>query len=540
MKKVFLLFALALLSISTATALEPLKVAIFKTGGAANVQVVLNDYTGGTAIAIYTGPSVSLTPNSSGIIIINIANNTATTDWADITAAQVNSHYILDILVGGTLYAQYRLDKQIINQSQVGVLDSDGNLTPLESGSGSVGTDDNRWSELFVEGNTIHIGPDGGEVSNTEMRLSYNTSPNKGRINVDNNDVIEITKNEVKISNTNPSNTNNILEVNSNGTGTGVRVNLNNASNGGRGLDVAHNGVGPGVFSTSAGGNGVWGITSSISAAGVIGDNTFGEAVVGRNRGGNGVGAVVGRNDSTGYGVRGFNTKGGIGVLGQAGISGGTGSAGKFENINASNTTDALIVTTNSTGNAARFTGNVVVSGNLTVSGNVAKGGGSFMIDHPLDPKNKILYHSFVESPDMKNINDGIIILDNNGEAWVQLPNWFQALNKDFRYQLTPIGSPCSGLYIAQEVKNNKFKIAGGTPNLKVSWMVTGIRHDPYAEKNRIIVEVEKTPEQKGHYLQPDAFGEINVQTNEIENNDNKLQSNSNNLKINLLSPKNK
>ncbi|MCB0701767.1 MAG: hypothetical protein R2863_11940 [Candidatus Kapaibacterium sp.] len=534
MKKVFLLLALALLSISTASALEPIKVAIINTGSApVSVEIRLNNYTGGTATLLYTQPATNYTPNGSGIIIANISG----AGWTAIASSSVTNYHILDVYVDGSLAAQYRLDQQIISQSQSNVLDPDGNLTPLISGTGSVGTDGKRWDELYVTGNTVHIGPNGGEVSNTEMKLSYNTSPNKGRINVDNNDVIEITKNEVKISNTNPSNTNNILEVNSNGTGTGVRVNLNNASNGGRGVDVAHNGVGPGVFSTSAGGNGVWGITSSISAAGVIGDNTFGEAVVGRNRGGNGVGAVVGRNDSTGYGVRGFNTKGGIGVLGQAGISGGTGSAGKFENVNASNFSDALIVTTNSTGNAARFTGNVVVSGNLTVSGNVAKGGGSFMIDHPLDPKNKILYHSFVESPDMKNINDGIVILDNNGEAWVQLPNWFQALNKDFRYQLTPIGAPCSGLYIAQEVKDNRFQIAGGIPNLKVSWMVTGIRHDPYAEKNRIVVEVDKTPEQKGHYLQPDAFGEIKVQSINIDNNFNELPSSTNNVDSNILTP---
>jgi hypothetical protein len=101
---------------------------------------------------------------------------------------------------------------------------------------------------------------------------------------------------------------------------------------------------------------GVWGISQTISGAGVIGDNTFGEAVVGRNRGGNGVGAVVGRNDSAGYGVRGFNTKGGIGVLGQAGVAGGTGVGGRFENVNAASPSNALEVATNGTGHAALFT----------------------------------------------------------------------------------------------------------------------------------------------------------------------------------------
>lgn len=153
-----------------------------------------------------------------------------------------------------------------------------------------------------------------------------------------------------------PASTSEIANFANAGIGSGVRIQLTNASNGARGLDVLQNGVGPGVFATSAGGNAVWGITSSISAAGVIGDNTFGEAVVGRNRGGNGVGAVVGRNDSSGYGVRGFNTKTGIGVLGQTGISGATGVGGRFENVNGANGNDALQAATNGTGYAANFT----------------------------------------------------------------------------------------------------------------------------------------------------------------------------------------
>lgn len=148
----------------------------------------------------------------------------------------------------------------------------------------------------------------------------------------------------------NAASTSTIANLASNGTGSGVTVNLSNASNGARGVDVIQAGVGPGVFATSAGGNAVWGITSSISAAGVIGDNTFGEAVVGRNRGGNGVGAVVGRNDDAGYGVRGFNTKNGIGVLGQTGISGGTGVAGRFEQVNGASAGNQLESAGNGTG----------------------------------------------------------------------------------------------------------------------------------------------------------------------------------------------
>ena len=149
---------------------------------------------------------------------------------------------------------------------------------------------------------------------------------------------------------------------------------------------------------------------------------------------------------------------------------------------------------------AGYFAGNVYVNGKLT------KSAGSFKIDHPLDPANKYLYHSFVESPDMKNIYDGIAVLDNSGEAVVNLPDWFEALNKDFRYQLTCIGG-FAPVYIAQEISGNRFKIAGGKPGMKISWMVTGIRHDAYAEKNRITVEEMKTPEDRGKYLHPEVYG---------------------------------
>ncbi|MDB5035186.1 MAG: hypothetical protein JWQ98_2427 [Chlorobi bacterium] len=180
----------------------------------------------------------------------------------------------------------------------------------------------------------------------------------------------------------NPASTSSTVNVTTNGIGSGITVQLTNASNGARGIDVLQAGVGPGVFATSAGGNAVWGITSSISAAGVIGDNTFGEAVVGRNRGGNGVGAVVGRNDSSGYGVRGFNTKDGIGVLGQAGISGGTGVGGRFENVNAANGNDAIQGATNGTGWAANLTNanNSSASRALRVSTTAGQGGNAVTV----------------------------------------------------------------------------------------------------------------------------------------------------------------
>ena len=139
-------------------------------------------------------------------------------------------------------------------------------------------------------------------------------------------------------------------------------------------------------------------------------------------------------------------------------------------------------------------------------NGNVMKKGGTFRIDHPLDPANKYLSHSFVESPDMMNIYNGVVVLDRRGIALVTMPDWFEALNQDFRYQLTAIGAPGPGLYVAQEISGNRFKIAGGEPGAKVSWQVTGIRHDAWANAHRIHVEEEKPADQRGTYFAPQAI----------------------------------
>jgi trimeric autotransporter adhesin len=158
-------------------------------------------------------------------------------------------------------------------------------------------------------------------------------------------------------------------------------------------------------------------------------------------------------------------------------------------------------------GKAGYFAGNVEVTGNLQVDGTLTKGGGSFKIDDPIAPTEKYLSHSFVESPDMMNIYNGIVQLDAKGTAWVTMPDWFDALNQNFRYQLTSIGRPGPSLFIAREVKNNRFKIAGGHPGARVSWQVTGIRHDAWANAHRIPTEETKPADQQGHYLYPELFG---------------------------------
>jgi hypothetical protein len=145
-------------------------------------------------------------------------------------------------------------------------------------------------------------------------------------------------------------------------------------------------------------------------------------------------------------------------------------------------------------------------AGNVSIPGILTKGGGTFKIDHPLDPKNKYLYHSFVESPDMMNIYNGNITTDAGGFATVEMPAWFEALNREFRYQLTVMGKGSwARARVYEEIVDNQFVIQTDIPDTKVSWQVTGIRKDAYAEKNRIQVEEDKPAGEKGSCLHPEA-----------------------------------
>ncbi len=102
------------------------------------------------------------------------------------------------------------------------------------------------------------------------------------------------------------------------------------------------------------------------------------------------------------------------------------------------------------------------VASNTHIVGSLIKGGGSFKIDHPIDPENQYLYHSFVESPDMMNVYNDNIRLDSSAEAWLELPGYFETLSREFRYQLTAVGQPGPSLFGASEVEFNQFKISGG------------------------------------------------------------------------------
>lgn len=148
--------------------------------------------------------------------------------------------------------------------------------------------------------------------------------------------------------------------------------------------------------------------------------------------------------------------------------------------------------------------GDLQVNGNVNITGSIAKASGTFKIDHPLDPANKYLVHSFVESPEMMNMFTGNVVTDENGYATVQMPDYFEAANKDFRYQLTVVGTFAQAI-IKQKIEGNVFVIQTNQPNVEVSWAVTSVRSDKYAEENRIEPVVEK--EVKGTYIHPELYG---------------------------------
>jgi hypothetical protein len=285
---------------------------------------------------------------------------------------------------------------------------------------------------------------------------------------------------------------------------TGFVINASNVAGSGGGI---HASGGPsnllgGLGALLVGGNSANYIGGSGAEVrgGSGGSNDLGQSFAG----GAGLFVTGGNGPIGGLGMEalgGDGTGDGLGGTGGNGIEarGGAGSHGRHGG-------DGIVATAGQgdggAGRAGTFYGDVLVTGNLS------KGGGSFKIDHPLDPENKYLYHSFVESPDMLNIYNGNVKLDSNGEATVELPEWFGTLNRDFRYSLTALGIPGPNLYIAAEVANNNFKIAGGTPGAKVSWTVTGIRQDAWANAHRIPIEENKSEKERGHYLHPELYGQ--------------------------------
>jgi trimeric autotransporter adhesin len=290
------------------------------------------------------------------------------------------------------------------------------------------------------------------------------------------------------------------------------------------GSNEATSGTGAGVYGTtkSPDGIGVSGVNNSLSgpAIGVIGvsasssDGATGVNGSATGSSGNAYGVLGSSLSPQGYGVFGFSPNIAISGVSKTCTSSGCtiepGIAGAFvtgvggvvlqgvREASDFSTTQVFYVDAS---------GNGYFAGNLNVTGNVSKGGGSFKIDDPLDPANKYLSHSFVESPDMMNVYNGNVTTDKSGRATVELPEYFESLNRDFRYQLTVVGKFAQAI-VATEIGHNRFVIRTSKPSVKVSWQVTGIRKDAYANANRIPTEEEKPASERGYYLHPELFNQ--------------------------------
>jgi hypothetical protein len=276
------------------------------------------------------------------------------------------------------------------------------------------------------------------------------------------------------------------------------------ANNSNQGVGVQGNGPDVGVSGFSQGQTGVRGITRSSGAFGVFGSNDSTAPPTGGGAGGAGVfGLTV---SAGGAGVFGANNgTHGVGVQGN-GPDAGVRGFSRFGN--AIHGTGGTF--------AGFFEGGVKIQGGSLEVTKVGAIGGEisadsifarnkhFIIDHPCDPENKYLIHSSVESSERMNIYSGVAIFDEDGEAVVDLPDWFEPLNGDFRYQLTCIGG-FAPVYIAEKVRNSRFKIAGGRHGSEVSWQVTGVRKDRWALEHPPVLVKDKILPPAARDIRPQA-----------------------------------
>jgi len=275
-----------------------------------------------------------------------------------------------------------------------------------------------------------------------------------------------------------------------------------------------------------AGGSGV--TTVSVPTEGAGGAFTGEHGVYGKSSNSSGVGVVGVGNDGSNYYTNSDGSGGaftGFHGVYSASTNSATGTGvigvgnGDSYYLSGSGSGAAFTGTTYGVSAWSQQSGGAAVYGNATGGGWAIYGQGnlgitgskSFVIDHPLDPENKILKHYCIESPEVLNLYRGIALLGVDGTAQVELPEYFTALNINFSYNLTAIGKPAPGIFIEEEIdENGKFTIAGGEANQKISWVVYAERNDAYLQQHPESkeVEIDKSDENKGKYLMPQLYGQ--------------------------------
>jgi hypothetical protein len=290
------------------------------------------------------------------------------------------------------------------------------------------------------------------------------------------------------------------LAAASSGTNYGVYGRSDSTSGTGvYGWANATSGFTSGVYgqSDSTNGRGVIGVATATSgdAYGVLGrsDSSFGIGVYGRATASSGTNyGVYGRSDSTdGRGVLGWATASSGGAWGVVGLT----------SSPASNAYGVIgFEPSGSAGHAVYANGSFAATGTK-----------SFQIDHPLNPENYYLNHFCTEGPEPYNVYRGNVVTDAKGYATIQLPDYFESINRDPTYHLTIVDDGERDDFVlvkvVRKIRNNQFTIRTSAPHVEVSWRVEAIRNDRYVQKYGYKTEQEKEDSIKGKYVQPELYG---------------------------------
>jgi hypothetical protein len=483
-----------------------------------NYQAVVRDGSGnilanqnvGFRIAILQGTqtgtivyqeSHALTTNGFGLANMVVGagtvlnGNFSTIDWS-------NGPYFVQTAIdptGGNAYAVMGTAQLISVPYALYAKNVPTNVSELNNDAGYVTSandaDSNPTNEiqsLSLNGNTLSISdgnavtlPSGGGGGNT-LDMAYDQGgAGLGRSITVDADEVEMT--------TASANGNALKLVNSN-TGTALVAQTTNAATTFSAIQAESNSSSTAAAAIVGSSSGAaWAVTGQAEA-----NSTAEAAIYGSNLRTNG-----------GHGVRGVGFNGVVGETGQS-----TGNAMYGENY------DQIAPLGNGIGVAGtgyygvvgedRYLGGVSGAFGVFSNGELgASGIKSFHIDHPTDPENKFLRHFSSESNEVLNIYRGNVTFDANGEAIVEMPDYYELINKNPSYQLTPIGGYMQ-LYIKEKLENGRFVIGGGNEGAEASWTVYAERNDPYLQQypEKRAVEIEKREGQKGKYLMPQLYGE--------------------------------
>lgn len=261
-------------------------------------------------------------------------------------------------------------------------------------------------------------------------------------------------------------------------------------------------------FSTSESSSGVFGRSTGTTGS------TYGVRGEVASPGGRGVYGRATSTDGSGIGVNGHSSSSaGIGVLGQATHVSGSNYGGFFETWSI----DGIGVygfasAVNSFPYGVRGRADALNAFGVYAVGQLgASGAKLFRIDHPFDPANKYLLHYATESPTPQNFYVGNVTTDAQGYAWVDLPDYFSEINKNFKYQLTVVddrdGAGFAMVKVSKKIRDGRFQIRTSAPNVEVSWRVDADRDDLYMRNNPPKDVQDKVGREKGYYQHPEFYG---------------------------------